>query len=207
MILDNESTPILAIDDQTVTEGAGGSFTVSLDTAYSTDTTVNFSVNDVTAVGGGTDYTATTGTPVTIPANTLSTTIDFTTVDDVLYENSETFTVDIGSATNALGNPTIGDNQGLGTITDNEATPDITIDDVVEGRHFEDDVMAYGFHDLAPRIQIKEGHTYGIPYRALRVAGLDNLLAAGMLITSNHNAHMSSCGSIYLCLMIVTIEY
>ena len=73
-----------------------------------------------------------------------------------------------------------------------ECDYDITIDDVLEGRHFGDDVMAYGFHDLAPRLQIKEGRTYGIPYRALRVAGLDNLLAAGMLITSDHNAHMST---------------
>lgn len=69
---------------------------------------------------------------------------------------------------------------------------DITHEDVVEARHFDDDVFTYGFHDSAPRIQIKNGGTYGIPYRALRVAGIDNLLAAGMLITSSHRAHMST---------------
>ena len=69
---------------------------------------------------------------------------------------------------------------------------DVSLDDVLEARHFDDDVMAYGFHDSAPRLQIKNGGTYGIPYRALRVAGLDNLLAAGMLITSDHEAHMST---------------
>ncbi|MGC9347886.1 MAG: FAD-dependent oxidoreductase [Anaerolineae bacterium] len=69
---------------------------------------------------------------------------------------------------------------------------DITRDDVLEGRHFEDDVMAYGFHDSAPRLQIRDGGTYGIPYRALRVKSLDNLLAAGMMITSDHDAHMST---------------
>mgnify|MGYP005852041477 FL=1 len=69
---------------------------------------------------------------------------------------------------------------------------DITREDVLEGRHFDDDVMVYGFHDSAPRLQIKDGGIYGIPYRALRVAGIDNLLAAGMLITSNHDAHMST---------------
>jgi hypothetical protein len=52
--------------------------------------------------------------------------------------------------------------------------------------------MAYGFHDSAPRLQIKDGGTYGVPYRALRVSGVDNLLAAGMLITSDHDAHMST---------------
>jgi hypothetical protein len=69
---------------------------------------------------------------------------------------------------------------------------DISLDDVLGARHFDDDVMAYGFHDSAPRLQIKDGGTYGIPYRSLRVAGIDNLLAAGMLITSNHDAHMST---------------
>ena len=69
---------------------------------------------------------------------------------------------------------------------------DITHEDVIEGRHFDDDVMAYGFHDSAPRYQIKGGGTYGIPYKALRVAGIENLLAAGMLITSDHRPHMST---------------
>jgi len=69
---------------------------------------------------------------------------------------------------------------------------DIPLADVLEGRHFDDDVMAYGFHDSAPRLQIKDGGTYGIPYRALRVAGIENLLAAGMMITSDHDAHMST---------------
>jgi len=69
---------------------------------------------------------------------------------------------------------------------------DITHEDVIEGRHFADDIMAYGFHDSAPRLQVKGGGTYGVPYRALRVAKLDNLLAAGMLITSDHRAHMST---------------
>ncbi len=69
---------------------------------------------------------------------------------------------------------------------------DITHDDVIQGRHFEDEVMVYGFHDMAPRLQVKNGGTYGIPYRALRVSGIHNLLAAGMMITSDHRAHMST---------------
>jgi hypothetical protein len=69
---------------------------------------------------------------------------------------------------------------------------DITLSDVLEGRHFEDDVMAYGFHDSAPRLQIQNGGTYGIPYKALRPVGVDNLLVSGMLITADHDAHMST---------------
>lgn len=69
---------------------------------------------------------------------------------------------------------------------------DITLSDVIEARHFDDDIMVYGFHDSAPRYQIRNGGTYGIPYKALRVKGIDNLLAAGMLITSDFQAHMST---------------
>ena len=73
-----------------------------------------------------------------------------------------------------------------------ECDYDITHEDVIEGRHFDDDIMAYGFHDMAPRLQIKDGGTYGIPYRALCVAGIDNLFATGMMITSDRRAHMST---------------
>jgi len=69
---------------------------------------------------------------------------------------------------------------------------DISHADVVDGKHFDDDVFVYGFHDSAPQLQIKDGGTYGIPYRALRVAAIANLLAAGMMITSDHRAHMST---------------
>ena len=69
---------------------------------------------------------------------------------------------------------------------------DISISDVLNAVHFEDDIMSYGFHDCAPRLKIKDGGTYGIPYKALRVKGISNLLAAGMLITSDWEAHMST---------------
>jgi len=69
---------------------------------------------------------------------------------------------------------------------------DITHDDVLTGRHFSDDVFVYGFHDMAPKFQVKNGGSYGIPYRALCVKGIDNLYVSGMMITSDHNAHMST---------------
>ena len=69
---------------------------------------------------------------------------------------------------------------------------DITLNDVIEARHFEDDIMVYGFHDSAPRYQVKNGGTYGVPFKALRVTGIENLLAAGMLITTDFQAHMST---------------
>ena len=69
---------------------------------------------------------------------------------------------------------------------------DLSLEDIVDARHFEDDVFVYGFHDNAPKIQIKNGGTYGIPYRALCVKGIDNLYVSGMMITEDHRAHMST---------------
>lgn len=73
-----------------------------------------------------------------------------------------------------------------------ECDYDITSDDVLSARHFDDDILSYGFHDSAPRLQIAGGGTYGIPYRGITVSGLENLYAVGMMITSDHDAHMST---------------
>jgi hypothetical protein len=73
-----------------------------------------------------------------------------------------------------------------------ECDYDITREDVLDAHHFDDDVFAYGFMDLAPRLQVKNGGSYGVPYRALCVKGIANLYATGMMITSDHDAHMST---------------
>ena len=69
---------------------------------------------------------------------------------------------------------------------------DITSADVEGCRHFDDDVFTYGFHDCAPKRMIGRGGSYGFPFRAMRVKGISNLLASGMLITSDWYAHMST---------------
>ncbi len=69
---------------------------------------------------------------------------------------------------------------------------DLTNEDVTSGRHFEDDVFDYGFHDEAPFYNIAEGGSYGFPYRAMLPQGMDNLFATGMMVTSDHHAHMST---------------
>ena len=68
---------------------------------------------------------------------------------------------------------------------------DITHEDVIEARHFDDDVFVYSYHDIA-RYHVKDGGTYGIPYRALLPKGIENLLVAGMLITSDRRPHQST---------------
>jgi len=73
-----------------------------------------------------------------------------------------------------------------------ECDYDISLDEIINCTHYPDEVFSYGFHDSAPRIQIKGGKTYGLPYRTMLVKGLDNLFAIGMMITSDHEAHMST---------------
>jgi len=73
-----------------------------------------------------------------------------------------------------------------------ECDYDISNDEIINGVHFYDDVFVYGFHDSAPRFQIKNGGSFGFPYRASCVKGFDNLFAIGMMITSDHSAHMST---------------
>lgn len=69
---------------------------------------------------------------------------------------------------------------------------DMPLSEILDATNYEDDVFTYGFHDCAPRLHIKHGGSYGLPYRALCVKGLKNLYAAGMMITSDWEAHMST---------------
>ncbi len=68
----------------------------------------------------------------------------------------------------------------------------LSLEEIVEGKRFADDIALYGFHDSAPRIMIKDGGPYGIPYRALLPKGVENLLVAGRMITTDFDAHMST---------------
>ena len=70
---------------------------------------------------------------------------------------------------------------------------DMSLDEIVNGKRCStDEVMLYGFHDCAPRIMIKDGKYYGIPYRALLPKKVEGLLVAGRMITSEWDAHMST---------------
>ncbi len=124
----NNDFPTLAINNVTVTESNTASvsavFTVTLSAASSQAVTANYATANGTATAG-TDYTATSGT-LTIPAGALSSTITVPVLPDVVDEPNETFAVNLSTAVNA----SIADSQGVGTITDNDAAPVLTINDV-----------------------------------------------------------------------------
>ena len=129
-IIDEDSVSI-TISDVTATEGNSGTtdfiFTVSIDQAHPANpVTVDFTTADDTATAGS-DYTATSGT-LTFAAGTTTLTQQITVPvsGDITIEPDERFFVNL---TNASANAAITDNQGLGTITNDDSAA-ITIDDV-----------------------------------------------------------------------------
>jgi len=127
-INDNDSpAPSISINDVSVTEGNSGTtnaiFTISLSVASSQVVTVDFATADGTATAGS-DYVGGSGT-LTFNSGETSKTVTIGVIGDVCDEPDETFFVNLSNPTNA----TITDNQGLGTIIDDDPLPSLTIDD------------------------------------------------------------------------------
>lgn len=125
--------PTLAINDFTITEDNAGTstatFNVLLSPATSQTVTVNYATANNTA-SAGTDYVAASGTLTFLPGQ-QSQPVSVTINGDATPESNETFNVNLSSPVNA----TLGDGQGIGTITNDDGQPAISINDVsiVEG--------------------------------------------------------------------------
>ncbi len=110
--------PTLAINDLNIAEGNAGTsvatFNVILSPASSQTVTVNYATANNSA-SAGTDYVATSGT-VTFAPGQQSRPISVTINGDTSNESNETFNVNLSNPVNA----TIADNQGVGTIVDDD---------------------------------------------------------------------------------------
>jgi serralysin len=118
-ITNDDTQPTISINDVSVNEGNAGTtnagFTVSLSNASNQTITVNYATANNTAIAGS-DYVAANGT-VTFTPGQISQPINVTVNSDLLNEESSlTFNVNLSAPTNA----TITDNQGVGTITDDD---------------------------------------------------------------------------------------
>ena len=127
-INDNDPTPTLSVNDATVIEGNTGTvpatFTVTLSAPSGRSVTVDYATANGTAVAPG-DYAATSG-GLTFAAGETTKTVTVQVNGDVLNEAAtETFFFNLSNATNA----TLTDGQGLGTITEDDGTPEISIND------------------------------------------------------------------------------
>lgn len=117
-IVNDDPLPSLSINDVTVVEGNSGTvnavFTVTLSAASGQTVQVNFATADGTATQPA-DYTNTSGTLTFTPGQTTRT-ITVPVIGEIVPEANETFFVNLSGATNS----TISDNQGLGTITNDD---------------------------------------------------------------------------------------
>jgi hypothetical protein len=127
-ITNDDAQPTISINDVSLNEGNSGTttatFTVSLSNASSQTITVNFQTANGSATAGS-DYIATSGT-LTFTPGQLTRTISVTVNGDTVVEPNETFNVNLSGATNA----SITDNQGTGTITNDDGQPAISINNV-----------------------------------------------------------------------------
>ena len=127
-ITDDDAAPTLSVDDVTVVEGNVGTstatFTVSLSSLSANPVTFNWATASGSATAG-TDYVAASGSR-TIAAGSTTATFGITVNGDVVDEANETYGVTLSNP----GNATIADGSGLGTITDDDAAPTLSVNDM-----------------------------------------------------------------------------
>jgi hypothetical protein len=133
----NDDRPqVGSISSPTVVEGGNLDFSITLTHPSTTPTTVSLSPASGTATlgtdtsplqvsfDGGTTWAPVVGSTVAVPAGNSGFLVRVPTVDDNLSEPSETITLGAATAQNAA--PVT----GTGTITDNDGTPSLSINDV-----------------------------------------------------------------------------
>ena len=125
--------PQLGVSDVTVVEGTGtgttsATFTVSLSGAAAGTVTVNWATANGTAAAGA-DFTGASGV-LTFLAGETSKTVGVAVARDFLDEPNETFFVNLSAPAGA----TIGDGQGVGTITDDDEPPPVVTQVYVASR-------------------------------------------------------------------------
>ena len=134
-IHDNELPPNLKVSNATIAEGDNGSkvlnFIVSIDTAAGQDLT--FTLNTLTGGADGTatagsDFTGMAGATYTILAGQKQVSVPITILGDVIYEQNETFSVQISNA--SFGSIAPQDGRATVTIQNDEALPTLSIADV-----------------------------------------------------------------------------
>ena len=125
-ITDNDAATV-SVNDVTVNEADGtADFTVTLTGDVQGGVSFDYTTNDGSATAGS-DYTATSGTDTFAGTDGETIVISVPITDDVLVEGTEDFTFDLSNLT--TGGVTFSDDQGLGTIVDNDVSS-VTVEDV-----------------------------------------------------------------------------
>ena len=129
-IIDDDPEPLLSVDDPEATENGDGTpvvFTLRLSEVSGRDVSVGYSTVDGAAVAD-VDYLAAAspvGLPLVIPRGAPSVEVPVALVDDDVAEEVERFLLELSDPSNAR----FGDRIGAATILDDDALPQIFIDD------------------------------------------------------------------------------
>lgn len=177
-IWDDDLPPTISISDCTITEGNAGQancvFSVSLSAASGYTVAVNFATADETATNG-VDYYGGSGT-LTFPVGSTSQSLPVAVLGDTLDEPNETYTVTLSAPVNA----TMADGKGLGTITDDDASPSISINDCTATEADSTSVPC----TLTATLSASSGFTVTVAYATANgtaVSGADYTAASGTL--------------------------
>jgi len=114
-------------DAPAVLEGGVSTFTVTLSQATTRSVSVGYATASGSATGGGIDFTSASGS-VTIPAGSTTGTISVQTIDDLLFEPTEQFAVNLSAPTNG----TLGRAQATGSILSDDAEVTISVADAAQ---------------------------------------------------------------------------
>ena len=130
-IRDDDGVPTVGIDSPSVLEGNSGEadldFTVSLSAASGKRVTVRYAVDstDAGTATSGTDYEVPPPRTLTFVAGQSSKTVTVKVKGDAVKEPDETVRLTLSGPTNATLDA--GKTTGVGTITDDDATPSVSI--------------------------------------------------------------------------------
>ena len=126
-ITDDDAAPTASIDDDSAAEGDAAGFTITLSNPSSSQIDIDYTTSSGTATED-TDFPDATGSVTFAPGET-SKPVPVPTSEDTTDEPDEGFTVTISLAAGET-DASISDATGAGTITDDDAAPSATIDDV-----------------------------------------------------------------------------
>lgn len=124
-------TSNVTINDVSIVEGDSGTSVLTFTVTRTNNTgafTVDYATADGTATGA--DYTGGTGTLTFTAGGDLTQTVSVTINGDLAIENSETLLVNLSNVVNTVQTATVTDAQGVGTITNDDFPPTVSIGDV-----------------------------------------------------------------------------
>jgi glucose/arabinose dehydrogenase len=164
----------LSVNNATVGEvAANASFTVTLSQSSASTVTVNYATANGTAIAGS-DYSSVTTTQLQFPPGTVTRQVDVPILQDAFDEASETFFLRLSSPVGA----TLADAEGLGTITDDDPAPNVSVNDVVTVEGNSGNTPAV----FTLTLSAQSGQAVVVPYATANdtaLAGSDYVAASG----------------------------